>query len=305
VRRLEIEHAEAGEPTTFEVTTALAIDVFARARCEVAVIEVGLGGRLDATNALEPEVSVITSISHDHTAVLGRSLAAIAREKAGILRPGRPALLAQQRPTAERALRAACRAIDAECRRIAPLRDNGVRLHGDHQRQNAALAIAAARMLAQPEEAEIRTGLQRLRWPGRFEVIDGDPLVVLDGAHNDGSAEVLARTLADFAARRPIHLVLGINRDKDARAILRPLLPLASSVCATQVTDNLRALPAEELAESCRRLGAAAHTADSVADALGQATARAGGGVVCLTGSLALVGQARDALGLPVPERLW
>ena len=83
---MEAEHAEAGEPTTFEVTTALAIDVFARERCEVAVVEVGLGGRLDATNALEPELSVITSISHDHTAILGRSLAAIAREKAGILR---------------------------------------------------------------------------------------------------------------------------------------------------------------------------------------------------------------------------
>ena len=93
-------------------------------------------------------------------------------------------------------------------------------------------------VLAQPEEAEIRTGLQRLRWPGRFEVIEGDPLVVLDGAHNDASAEVLARTLVDFAAGRPIHLVLGINRDKDARAILRPLLPLASSVWATQVTDS-------------------------------------------------------------------
>jgi dihydrofolate synthase / folylpolyglutamate synthase len=304
VGKLETKHAEAGEPTTFEVTTALAIDEFARAGCAVAVVEVGLGGRLDATNALEPELSVITSISHDHTAVLGRSLAAIAREKAGILRPGRPALLALQRPTAERALRAACRAIGADCRPIAPLRD-GVRLHGEHQRQNAALAVAAARMLAQPEEAEIRSGLQRLRWPGRFEVIDGDPVMVLDGAHNDASADVLAQTLTDFAAGRSIQLILGINRDKDARAILRPLLPLARRVWATQVTDSVRAMPLAELAARCRRQGAQVEKAETVADALGEARARARGGVVCVTGSLALVGQARDALGLPVPERLW
>src|SRR6202040_213456 len=106
---------EAGEPTTFEVTTALALDEFARQGCELAVVEVGLGGRLDATNAGEPFASVIASISYDHTAILGRTLGAIALEKAGILRAGRPALLAEQRPAAMRALRRACRSVGAEC----------------------------------------------------------------------------------------------------------------------------------------------------------------------------------------------
>ncbi|HEX8967898.1 MAG TPA: Mur ligase family protein, partial [Chloroflexota bacterium] len=112
---------EAGEPTTFEVTTALALEVFAREGCQVGVIEVGLGGRLDATNATDPELSVITSISYDHTAILGRTLGAIASEKAGILRPGRTALLAEQRPTAMRALKRACRALGARCQVIAPM----------------------------------------------------------------------------------------------------------------------------------------------------------------------------------------
>src|SRR5207253_1890324 len=110
-----------GEPTTFEVTTALALDYFARERCEIAVVEVGLGGRLDATNATDPDLSVITAISYDHTAILGRTLGAIAFEKAGVLRKHRPALLAEQRPAAMRALTRACRAAGAACRVIVPL----------------------------------------------------------------------------------------------------------------------------------------------------------------------------------------
>src|SRR5207248_1141188 len=111
----------AGEPTTFEVTTALALDEFARDNCEMAVVEVGLGGRLDATNATDPFVSVITSISYDHTAILGRTLGAIAHEKAGIMRPRRPALLARQRPTAMAALRRACRDVGAACVVVPPV----------------------------------------------------------------------------------------------------------------------------------------------------------------------------------------
>src|SRR5262245_44813447 len=183
---------DAGEPTTFEVTTALALDVFASRDCAVAVVEVGLGGRLDATNATDPRLSVITSISYDHTAILGRTLGAIATEKAGILRPGRTALLALQRSAALKALRAACRHVGADCRVIQPL-DRAVPLLGEHQRQNAALAIAAARALSDVSAAAIDQGLEQLRWPARFEVVHDR--VVLDGAHNGASAEALARTL--------------------------------------------------------------------------------------------------------------
>ncbi len=316
---------DAGEPTTFEVTTALALDEFARQGCEMAVVEVGLGGRLDATNATDPFVSVITSISYDHTPILGRTLGAIALEKAGILRRGRPALLAEQRPTAMRALHRACRDIGAACVVVPPIERDLV-LAGQHQWQNAALAVEAARLMTSVDEEAVERGLQRLRWPGRFEVVAGDPTVVLDGAHNGASAEALAATLEAFAAGRLISLVIGINRDKDARAVLRPLLQLAHSVWATETADNPRALRAADLGRICARLGTPVRVEADLSTAIGQAIATgrvstmgngsepttggrvAAGGqgaVVCVTGSLMLVGQARATLGLPAAEQLW
>jgi dihydrofolate synthase/folylpolyglutamate synthase len=292
----------AGEPTTFEVTTALALDEFARDNCDMAVVEVGLGGRLDATNATDPFVSVITSLSYDHTAILGRTLGAIAAEKAGILRPHRPAVLAEQRPAAMRVLLHACRQVGANCR-VVPALDRQVPLAGVYQQQNAALAVAAARLMIEVNDDIIDRGLQRLRWPGRFEVLDGDPTVVLDGAHNGASAEALAQTLTRFADGRPIGLVIGINRDKGARAVLRPLLKQATHVWATRAANNPRALPATDLAALCQRLGASAKAENDLSVAL--TSARAAPGVVCVTGSLMLVGQARATLGLPAPERLW
>jgi dihydrofolate synthase/folylpolyglutamate synthase len=293
---------EAGEPTTFEVTTALALEYFAARGCTIAVVEVGLGGRLDATNATDPELSVITSISYDHTAILGRTLGAIAAEKAGILRPDRRALLAEQRPAAQQSLRRACREVGARCRVVPALERDVPALAGAHQRQNAALAIAAARTLAPGiGQAEIDAGLTRLTWPGRFEKV-GD--VVLDGAHNGASADALADTLRPYAGGRRIELVVGINRDKDARAVLRPLLALADRVWATQTADNPRALPAADLGRLCRRLGARTCVEPDLAVALAR-TRQADGPVVCVTGSLLLVGQARTALGLPAAEALW
>jgi dihydrofolate synthase/folylpolyglutamate synthase len=306
VERLPLE---AGEPTTFEVTTALALDEFVRHGCDIAVVEVGLGGRLDATNATEPSISVITSISYDHTAILGRTLGLIAREKAGILRAGQPAVVARQRPAAAEALRAACREIGAACVVVEPLEPQvALALAGAHQRQNAGLAVAAARLLGPVSDAAIAEGLQRVCWPGRFEVLAGEPRVVLDGAHNGASAEALAATLREHAPGRRVQLVVGINRDKDARAVLRPLLPLADQVWATETLDNPRALPAADLARLCRRLGAAAvHAVSDPTRALDEARASTEPhtGLVCVTGSLLLVGQARAALGLPPPERLW
>lgn len=295
---------DAGEPTTFELTTVLALRHFAAAACRVAVLEVGLGGRLDATNAVEPELSVITPISRDHVEILGKRLPLIAREKAGIMRRGRPALLAQQRPTVARTLHGACRALDAPCRTVPPLATH-VRLGiaGRHQRQNAALAVAAAKALGVTDGSAIRRGLGRVRWPGRFEVVPGEPPIVLDGAHNDASAQALAATLRGRYRRTRLSLVVGMYRDKDARAILRPLLPLASRVWATR-PHGARALAASELAAICRRLGApAVEECEDVAGALD--AARAGTAPICLTGSLGLVGEARDALGLSIPERLW
>jgi len=313
------QQPEAGEPTTFEVTTAVAVDEFARQACEIAVIEVGLGGRLDATNALAPFASVITPISYDHTAILGRTLGGIAFEKAGILRKRRPALLATQRPAAMRALRRACVEVGAVCQWVPPFDPpRELALAGAHQQQNAALAAAAARVMTPGIDDEaIARGLARLRWAGRFEVVDGNLPVILDGAHNGASAQALAATLVAYAAGRPISLVAGINRDKDARAVLRPLLDIAHSVWATQAEDTPRALEAADLAQRAlaepRRGGRKAEAPVLVrveADLTraldaARAAAAAEGGVVCVTGSLVLVGQARDALGLAAPEQLW
>lgn len=299
--------SEAGEPTTFEVTTALALDHFARQDCRVAVVEVGLGGRLDATNATDPEISVIASISYDHTAILGRTLARIAAEKAGILRPGRRGLIAHQRPAAARALRKSCRSVGAHCTVVDPWPQDVETLPGVHQRQNAGLAAAAARALYPIEDATIRRALGRLTWPGRFERIGRD--LVLDGAHNGASAEALAATLREQAGGRPLVFVLGLNADKDARAVLAPLLALpVASVWVTAVVGNPRALPASALARVARHHTRVPVTAlDDPTLALDQArsAAAARGALVCVTGSLALVGAARTALGLAVPERLW
>jgi dihydrofolate synthase/folylpolyglutamate synthase len=297
--------AEAGEPTTFEVTTALALDEFHRQGCSVAVVEVGLGGRLDATNATDPTLSVIASISYDHTAILGRTLGQIATEKAGILRPGRVALLAEQRPAAMAALRRVCERVGAACQVVAPL-EAPVPLLGQHQQQNAALAIAAARQIAPISEEAIARGLRQLHWPGRFEVVRGDPTLVLDGAHNGASAEALATTLVDFAGTRPISVVIGINRDKDASAVLRPLLEVATHVWVTQTHDNVRALDAPALGRRARRMHQAVTVEPDLRRALDDARAATrGAGVLCVTGSLMLVGQTRDVLGLPPPECLW
>ncbi|MGI9148288.1 MAG: bifunctional folylpolyglutamate synthase/dihydrofolate synthase [Chloroflexota bacterium] len=320
VATLRQDFPDAGEPTTFEVTTAVALDEFARRGCEVAVVEVGLGGRLDATNAVEPTASVITPISYDHTAILGRTLGAIAREKAGILRRGRPAIVASQRPAAMRALARACGEVGAACQVVGPFEPaRELALIGAHQQQNAALAVAAAHVIARVDDEAIERGLSRVHWPGRFEVLGGIPPVILDGAHNGASAEALAATLVAFAAGRPVLLVVGINRDKDARAVLRPLLPIAHAVWTTQARHNPRALPATDLGRLVARSPRArrprskdtqlreTNVRAEMGSALEAASAAAirDGGVVCVTGSLLLVGQARASLGLPAPEQLW
>jgi dihydrofolate synthase / folylpolyglutamate synthase len=302
----------AGSPTTFELTLVLALTHFAASACDVAVLEVGLGGKYDATNATDPHVSVITAVSHDHTRELGTRLADIAAEKAGILRPGRVAIIAPQPPAARTAILAACARTGAVPREVVALSASAasrarLALAGAHQRANAATAIAAAETLAEhgvpyTEEAVAR-GLRMLRWPGRFEVVPGAPVVVLDGAHNDGSADALARTLKAEFPRKRVRFVFGLMKDKDARAVVRPLLPLASAVEVT-TPRGPRGLPAPELARLVRGVPVRSH-ADLRAALSAARTAAAANEIVCVTGSLALVGEAREALGLPVPERLF
>ena len=297
-----------GAPTTFELTTVLAFAHYAKERCAVAVVEVGLGGRYDATNATDPHVSIITAISHDHTRELGSRLRDIAREKAGIVRPGRVVVVAPQPDDARAVISRASRDAGAEMREVRPLAARtALALRGAHQRSNAAAALEGARALSEHgiafDAAAAQRALAALRWPGRFEVLEGSPPIVLDGAHNDGSAEALARTLRESFPRRRVRFVLGLMADKDARAVIRPLLPLASGIEATRAPGP-RGLDPRQLARLVRGVPTRLH--HDVASAI--ATARAGATsheIVCVTGSFALVGGARDALGLPVAERLW
>jgi len=308
IHELEERLPDAGAPTTFELTLALALRHYVKERCEVAVLEVGLGGRYDATNASDPHVSVITAISHDHSKELGTRLRDIAAEKSGIVRPGRVAVVEPQAAEVRSVIRAACERVGAELREVRPLAERtALSLRGAHQRANAAAAIEAARALAQ-HGVTFRTdtvggALERLEFPGRFEVITGEPTVVLDAAHNDGSARALAETLRSAFPKGRVRFVLGLMEDKDARAVIRPLIPLASAVEVTRAPGP-RGLDARKLARLVRVRRVRAH--DDPADAIAAARADAKRDeIVCVTGSLALVGRARDVLGLPIAERLW
>jgi dihydrofolate synthase/folylpolyglutamate synthase len=315
---------EAGEPTSFELITVLALLAFARARVDLAILEVGLGGRLDATNVVDPALSVITSIGFDHTEILGSTLEAIATEKAGIIRPGGIVVAARQRPAARAAIVTRCRALQARCRFVAPFTrapapDGGAEqtvvkvgrarfalrlpLRGAHQRQNAAVAVAAARQLEARglplSAAAVRDGLTRVRWPGRFEVVPGTPTVVVDAAHTPESAVALARALEDERLPRPRWLVVAMLRDKDPRAFVRALRPAVDAIVVT-TTRSPRTMPAARLAEACKAARAPLIGIEPTVDrALDVARAGAGKrGTAIAAGSFTVVTEARVALHL-------
>jgi dihydrofolate synthase / folylpolyglutamate synthase len=299
-----LDEVSAAGPTLtfFEVATAMALSWFAREKVALAIVEVGLGGRLDATNAItRPLVSIITSISLDHTDVLGPTTAHIAREKAGILRAGVPAIVGRVDVDAERVIREVAARVGAELRflgRDFPRLAAGTTpaLLGEHQRDNAALAVEALRQLPpalRPDEAAIARGLAEAHWPGRLEQLADD--LVLDGAHNPDGAAALAAALPALAAGRPIHLVLGVVEDKDAAALLRPLRPIVQRIVATR-PPNPRGLAAAALAE---RLGGDVVAIEDPMAAL--AAARAPGALTVVAGSLFLVGWLRAMLlGEPI-----
>jgi dihydrofolate synthase/folylpolyglutamate synthase len=300
-----------GVPLTyFEIATVLAFLAMADAGVDVGVLETGLGGRLDAVTAAEPLATAITSIGLDHQGYLGDTLPAIAREKAGILKPGIPCFLGRLPPEADAEIAGVARAVGAPLARLG--RDYeppaaAPALGGPHQRANAALAVALARAaagrLGRPlDEAAVAGGLADVSWPGRLEAIGGD--VLLDCAHNEEGARALAAALAESAAGRRTILVASIVSDKDPRAILAALAPRAAAVVLTRAA-NPRVRPPEELARVAGELFAEVVTRPDPEDALVEARRLAGpGGVVVVCGSIFLVGELRARLlGEPVdPE---
>ncbi len=303
--------------TVFEAGTALALDHFCRARVDVAVLEVGLGGRLDATTVGKPRVVVLGPIDYDHQHELGDTLALIATEKAAIIRSG-VAFSARQDPAAEAVItrRAAETGVPLSLEgrdlRVTPIGFTleAQRLHlegpdwripdvacgllGVYQPGNALLAAAAARELGAAEGA-IRAGLRGVRWPGRFQIFRRDPLVVLDGAHNPAGARALAASLRAYFPGRPVTFVFGVLADKDAGGILAALRPLAARVILTASANPRAAAP--EALRALLPAGARVDTARSPQDALAMAIAEDPHGIVCVAGSLSLIGDVLAAAG--------
>jgi dihydrofolate synthase / folylpolyglutamate synthase len=314
------------DASVFEAATALALDHFARERVDVAVLEVGLGGRFDSTTVGTPAVSVLTSIDLDHQEYLGHTVGEIATDKSYIIRAGTAIAAAQTSDVAAildkraatvgvplltegRELRARLRARSLEGQRLDVAGpgwrhdDVGIALLGAYQPSNTLLAVAAAHVLG-ADEAAIRRGLARARWPGRFEVRPraGGGWLVLDGAHNPAGARALAASLATYFGDTPTTFVLGVLRDKDAAGILAPLVGRARRLVLT-ASSNPRAVAAANL----RALAPPSLPVDvvpSVREALAIAEAEPSTPIVCVAGSLSLIGDALAAQGegnLPCP----
>ena len=298
--------------TFFEVCTALAFDDFAAREVEWAVVEVGLGGRLDCTNVITPELAVITSIGLDHTEILGDTIEQIAAEKAGIIKPGVPVVNGAQEARAADVVRriaaerqAPVVAPGAPPRGAAESRGGAEGAAGTNARiAQAALETLIARGVRIPAEA-IVAGLSAARWPGRFERCATEPRLWWDGAHNPDGAHAL-RVWCEAGPLNPALLVLALSRDKDAAAFLNALAPAlpARRVIATR-SRNERARSPEDLAAIARAAGWSAETAPDVAAGCRDAVARASAGSpALLTGSLFAVGEAMEAFGCAPGEWL-
>ena len=306
--------------TAFEAITAMAFYAFAEADVQVAVLEVGLGGRLDATNVSNPVVAVITSISFDHTQLLGDTLSLIAREKAGIIRPGALVVSAPQVPEAMTMIEEVCQGRRAELVVVgeeeyrwqsgrATLHGQSFDLHGDrywvpllgrHQLANAVTALAAIDGMEQRTDLTAplsarQEGLRTTNWPGRFEILGHKPYVVVDSAHNGDSAGKLRMALQDFFPGHHVTLIFGASGDHPYADALRELLPLAHQVFVTR-SRHPRAAAPETLAQTVAELGYQATVIASVPDALNVALESSGSNdLICITGSIFTVADAREA----------
>ena len=312
--------ATGHEATFFEFTTALAFEHFRRRQVRVAVIETGLGGRLDSTNVITPMVSVITRIGLEHTAYLGTTIEAIAGEKAGIIKAGRPVVCGATPPEALEVIQGVAAARKSPCisaadavsvRRVSQTLDGQkvaitgsdaeygtvmLSLLGKHQLENCATAVAALEALASctplalPPEL-IRAGLGEAVWPGRLQVLSREPPVLLDGAHNPDGARTLAVALKELFGKRKTALIWGMCDDKDALGFAKALGPVVRR-CWTVPIDTERSTPPERLARMAETEGWQTSTG-SLADAIDQARrwAVAEDGAVCIAGSLFLAGE--------------
>lgn len=321
-------------PTEFELMTAVAFLYFAEEACDIVVCEVGMGGRLDSTNIIEsPELCIITSIAVDHTAFLGDTISAIAGEKAGIIKEGRPVVSYPQKPDAQGVIegivktknaplfypdfsKLSINAVGADTLRAKDAvrvfsygehRDIPLRLLGDYQPYNAAIAIEAAGILRQNgwhiDDEAIRTGLSSTVWPGRFEVVGTDPLFILDGAHNVQGIDSLVSSVKELLPDQRLVFIIGLLEDKEYVEMLERIVPLGWAFI-TVTPPTPRALSAQKLASTIKSISentstvlSDLHVAESFDDAVSYARGIAGKeGIVCACGSLYSIASLKEAL---------
>jgi dihydrofolate synthase / folylpolyglutamate synthase len=305
MQALSPEFPSGAHPTFFEVVTVMALRYFADQKCDLVIWETGLGGRLDATNIVTPLASVITNIQFDHEKWLGESLPQIAAEKAGIIKPGIPVITAEEKPEALQVIADTARSRGCPIVTVSvhdttrpPLDKLELPLLGEHQRLNAALAVATVRTLAKDlpvGDESIRTGLVNTHWPGRLQIVRrGAGRIVLDGAHNPAGATSLATALSRYFPGAATTIILGVLRDKDFAAMCRILAPLATRIILTVVNSERTADP-ETLRDLCRQFNSHAEvlTRSSLEAALESASADS---LTVLTGSLHFVGEAMELL---------
>ena len=289
-------------PTEFERITAMAFWYFAQQRCDIVVCEVGLGGRLDATNVIDtPELAVITCIDLEHTEILGDTIEKIAIEKAGIIKRGTSVVLYQQSKEAECVIQAKCQTLecsltmtDASQEKLFESSLDGqilrkLRLLGSYQRKNAALVLEAVDALRQRgwliSEAAVQDGFALVTWPGRFEILRQKPLVIVDGAHNPNSVRELAACIREYLPERKLVFIMGVMADKNYGEMLEIISPYAERFIAVE-PDNGRALPADELARTIEStIGLPACSGGSVYDGMARALDESGDDVICAFGS--------------------
>jgi len=313
------QKATYGQLTTFEVLTALGFAYFKLKGADFQVVEVGLGGRLDATNVVQPEVCLITSISLDHTEVLGNSLAEIAAEKAGIIKAGCVVVTSPQADEVDKVIQKTCLSYGVELVRVGSdvtwqgLSSNlnrqlfqvkgrlgsyelSIPLLGDFQLGNAATAVAALEVLAGKgfniSKDSITSGLAQVGWPGRFQILSHHPLLIVDGAHNPDSARRLKQSLEQYLDFDRAILVIGASSDKDIAGVISELVPLFDKVIITS-SRHPRAIALPPIVAEFRRHGVEAQAVEAISEALSLALALAGArDLICVTGSLFVVAEA-------------
>ena len=310
----------ADYPTEFEFVTGMAMVYFLEQGCDIVVLEVGMGGMIDATNVIPaPEVAVITNIGLDHTDALGDTPEKIAANKAGIIKPGCHAVIYRSSPSVEDVLEAVCRDKNVPLKKadFAGLKllahslegqqfDCGERkamtlpLLGHHQLRNAAVVLSVIDALKargwQISESHIYTGIQNVSWPGRFDIVGRDPLFIIDGGHNPQCIEALVENVRDYLTDRRVIVLTGVLADKDYGEMFRPVMPYVEQfVCVTP--NNPRKLEAGELAQHLQQAGAIATACDSIAQGVQKAISLSGkDGVILCFGSLYTIGDIKKAL---------